>query len=63
MFNSAFNEITGNELDLYPEELRPTIDKVNELVYHNINNGVYKTGFATTQQAYERNYKIVCCLR
>ena len=57
MFNSAFNEITGNELDFYPQALRPAIDKVNELVYHNINNGVYKTGFATTQQAYERNCK------
>jgi putative glutathione S-transferase len=55
MFNTAFNHITGNELDFYPERLRAEIDQVNELVYHNINNGVYKTGFATTQQAYDNN--------
>ena len=55
MFNSAFNDITGNTLDFYPEQLRAKIDKVNELVYHAINNGVYKTGFATTQEAYDKN--------
>lgn len=55
MFNSAFNHITGNEQDFYPAELRSDIDEVNELVYHNINNGVYKTGFATTQEAYEEH--------
>ena len=55
MFNGAFNEITGNELDFYPEHLREKIDIENELVYHNINNGVYKTGFATTQEAYDKN--------
>tara|TARA_R110002167_G_scaffold150414_3_gene344127 strand:- start:378 stop:1361 length:984 start_codon:yes stop_codon:yes gene_type:complete len=55
MFNSAFNDITGNTLDFYPEHLRETIDRENELVYHKINNGVYKTGFATTQDAYDKN--------
>lgn len=55
MFNSAFNHITGNDLDFYPEHLRAQIDQVNKQVYHNINNGVYKTGFATTQQAYNKN--------
>lgn len=55
MFNVAFNELTGNDLDFYPEPLRDQIDEVNELVYHSINNGVYKTGFATTQQAYQDN--------
>jgi putative glutathione S-transferase len=55
MFNSAFNEMTGNTLDFYPEHLREKSDIENELVYHNINNGVYKTGFATTQEAYEKN--------
>lgn len=56
MLNSAFNGITGNTLDFYPEHLRGDIDSVNELVYHNINNGVYKAGFATAQDAYEEAY-------
>ncbi|GHA17450.1 glutathione-dependent reductase [Devosia pacifica] len=53
MFNSAFNELTGNSEDYYPADLRERIDEVNARVYDNINNGVYKSGFATTQQAYE----------
>ena len=57
MLNSAFNHITANDLDYYPEHLHAQIDEVNELVYHNVNNGVYKTGFATTQTAYEENAK------
>ena len=56
MFNSAFNELTGNELDFYPEALRERIDEVNERVYHTLNNGVYKCGFATTQEAYEEAF-------
>ena len=52
MFNSAFNGLTGNERDFYPQSLRSEIDEVNEFVYHNINNGVYRAGFATTQEAY-----------
>jgi putative glutathione S-transferase len=55
MFNNAFNDITGNTIDLYPEHLREKIDAVNELVYQSINNGVYKTGFATTQTAYDKH--------
>jgi putative glutathione S-transferase len=55
MFNTAFKDITGNTADFYPEHLRAKIDVENELVYHKINNGVYKTGFATTQQAYDNN--------
>lgn len=55
MFNSAFNSITNNSLDFYPEHLREKIELVNEIVYHKINNGVYKTGFATTQEAYDKN--------
>lgn len=52
MFNSAFDGLTGNTMDFYPHELRSQIDEVNDFVYHNINNGVYRAGFATTQQAY-----------
>ncbi|MET0440335.1 MAG: glutathione S-transferase family protein [Devosia sp.] len=53
MFNTAFNELTGNTDDYYPEALRETIDTINARVYDDINNGVYKAGFATTQAAYE----------
>ncbi len=53
MFNSAFNDITDNHDDYYPESLRTEINTVNEMVYQVINNGVYKSGFATTQEAYE----------
>ncbi|WP_286234568.1 glutathione S-transferase family protein [Thalassotalea sediminis] len=56
MLNTAFDHITGNEQDYYPQTLRGEIDKINDFVYHNINNGVYKTGFATTQSAYEEAY-------
>lgn len=57
MFNTAFNDITGNTLDFYPTNLQSKIDEVNEWVYHQINNGVYKSGFATTQDAYDKNVK------
>lgn len=53
MFNSAFNDLTGNTDDYYPEDMRAEIDAVNERIYHDINNGVYKSGFATTQDAYD----------
>lgn len=56
MFNSAFNALTGSEEDFYPGRLRAMIDRVNGLVYDNINNGVYKAGFATSQAAYEEAY-------
>jgi putative glutathione S-transferase len=51
MFNTAFNNLTGNTSDYYPEELRSDIDAINEDVYDNINNGVYKTGFATKKSS------------
>ncbi len=53
MFNSAFDELTGNTDDYYPEALRARIDPINARVYDDINNGVYKAGFATTQEAYD----------
>ena len=53
MFNSAFNHLTDNELDFYPDDLQDAINEVNEPIYHDINNGVYKAGFATSQDAYE----------
>ena len=53
ILNSDFNALTGNDDDYYPELLRSDIDEINELVYHSINNGVYKSGLATTQEAYE----------
>ena len=53
MLNSAFDAWGNADLDLYPAELRAEIDAVNALVYDNVNNGVYRTGFATTQAAYE----------
>ncbi len=53
MFNGAFDEITGNRDDYYPQPLRPEIDSVNARIYDTLNNGVYKSGFATTQEAYD----------
>jgi len=53
MLNSAFDGITGNRDDFYPEPLRDRIDEINARVYDTVNNGVYKAGFATTQQAYD----------
>jgi len=56
MFNTTFNDLTGNNDDYYPVALREKIEVINEEVYHNINNGVYKTGFATTKEAYEKAF-------
>lgn len=53
MFNTEFNELTGNTDDYYPEKLRDKIDALNERIYTTVNNGVYKAGFATNQTAYE----------
>ncbi|MEE4200753.1 glutathione S-transferase family protein [Erythrobacter sp.] len=53
IFNTAFTDLGARDIDLYPETLRDEIDEVNERVYENVNNGVYKSGFATTQEAYE----------
>ena len=53
MMNSAFDGITGSDVDFYPEDLRTEIDAINAVIYDTVNNGVYKAGFATTQDAYE----------
>ena len=53
MFNSAFDAITGNTDDYWPKELRDAIAPVNDRIYDTLNNGVYKCGFATTQDAYD----------
>ena len=56
MFNHAFNDITGNQEDFYPVARRAQIDRWNDRIYPAINNGVYRAGFATTQEAYEEAY-------
>jgi putative glutathione S-transferase len=53
MFNTAFDGIGATPGDYYPESLRGEIDALNDFIYPNINNGVYRAGFATTQDAYE----------
>ncbi len=53
MFNRAFDQLGASEGDYYPEVLRAEIDRINSTVYQHINNGVYRAGFATSQQAYE----------
>ena len=55
MFNSAFDGLTGNRLDFYPDALRGEIDSLNAEIYDRVNNGVYKAGFATAQDAYEES--------
>ena len=56
IFNSDFDDLTGNRLDLYPEPLRVKIDALNERIYPAVNNGVYRAGFATSQGAYEEAF-------
>jgi putative glutathione S-transferase len=54
MLNGAFDELASRpRLDLYPEALRPEIDELNATIYDNVNNGVYRAGFASSQEAYE----------
>ncbi|CAN7307557.1 glutathione S-transferase family protein [Pararhizobium sp. LjRoot235] len=59
MFNSAFDGLTGSKNDFYPEPLRSEIDSLNDRIYDAVNNGVYKAGFATTQEAYAENVTIL----
>jgi len=53
MLNHAFNRFTDSKLDFYPEDLRPEIDRLNDFIYENVNDGVYQAGFATSQKVYE----------
>ena len=57
IFNSAFNRFTDSALDLYPERLRAQIDELNAYIYENVNDGVYRAGFATSQRAYEKSVR------
>ena len=52
MFNSSFNHLTGNTDDYYPTTLREEINSLNERIYDTVNNGVYRAGFATSQESY-----------
>lgn len=56
MLNSEFDAFTNNKEDYYPPELRAEIDAMNERIYHNINNGVYRCAFAKSQEAYEEAF-------
>jgi putative glutathione S-transferase len=56
MLNGAFKGIAGDDTDFYPAALRAEIDRINETVYTSVNNGVYRCGFARSQEAYEAAY-------
>lgn len=57
MLTREFDAFTDRDLDLYPEGLRPEIDEINDLVYNNVNAGVYRCGFARSQSAYDRRVR------
>ena len=56
MLNSAFDAFTDVRADYYPRDLRDEIDRINDFVYANVNNGVYRAGFARSQEAYEEAF-------
>lgn len=56
MLNHAFNAFDNSNVDLYPEPFRNEIDQINKLIYNNINNGVYRCGFASSQAVYEEAF-------
>ncbi len=56
MFNSAFDTFTDTRHDYYPEALHAEINDINDFIYHNVNNGVYRCGFATRQVAYDKAF-------
>src|SRR6202171_1878776 len=57
MLNTSFDAFTNDRTDYYPQELRTEIDRINEVVYTTVNNGVYRTGFAASQEAYEEAFR------
>ena len=57
MFNSEFQAFTDDDTNYYPVELRSEIDSINNVVYNTVNNGVYKAGFADSQEAYEESFR------
>jgi len=57
MFNAAFDGVGATPGDYYPDDLRAEIDAINEVVFRNVNNGVYRAGFATTQDAYAEAFE------
>ena len=57
ILNVAFNDLTDNKDDYYPKNLQTQIDELNEDIYHNVNNGVYRSGFAKTQKSYDAAVK------
>jgi glutathionyl-hydroquinone reductase len=59
MLNSSFDEWGDAAVDLYPADLRAEIDELNDVLYTNVNNAVYRAGFASSQEAYERAYRDV----
>ncbi|WP_277978072.1 glutathione S-transferase family protein [Pantoea endophytica] len=59
MLNSGFGTLADDRIDLYPEDLRAEIDALNESIYPRLNNGVYRTGFATTQVSYQQAFNDV----
>jgi len=56
MLNSEFDDIAGDDVDFYPKAQRGEIDRLNDTIYANVNNGVYRCGFAKSQAAYEAAY-------
>lgn len=56
MLNTAFLDFTDVKVDYYPQQLQADIDEINEWIYHTVNNGVYRCGFASDQAAYEKAY-------
>jgi putative glutathione S-transferase len=59
MLNAAFNQFTESTLDLYPVDLRQKIDQLNEDIYEQVNDGVYRAGFATSQSVYEHAVRLL----